>query len=177
MGECYHEYSKHHGEVRRFGDIMSAKDVVDEIYGIIQENSELGEVEVFLSLLDTHTPTYDDVNLECRSANVTPEELKDKKLFATQDGFSLGTWDDDDRRAYIESRVNGTIDESLSALDKAQFLRYRYEHGKTVGNYLKKWSDDDDLRETCESLAEVTGDDGYERMLGGDRSLGSFDEE
>ncbi|WP_135823671.1 DUF1156 domain-containing protein [Halorussus ruber] len=177
MGECYHEYSKHHGEVRRFGDIMSAKDVVDEIYGIIQENSELGEVEVFLSLLDTHNPTYDDVNLECRSANVTPEELKDKKLFSTRDGFSLGTWDDDDRRAYIESRVNGTIDESLSALDKAQFLRYRYEHGKTVGNYLKKWSDDDDLRETCESLAEVTDDDGYERMLGGDRSLGSFDEE
>ncbi|WP_135853933.1 DUF1156 domain-containing protein [Halorussus salinus] len=177
MGECYHEYSKHHGEVRRYGEIMDAKDVVDEIYGIIQENSELGEVEVFLSLLGTTSPSYDDVNLECRSANVTPDQLKAKKLFSTADGFSLGTWNDDARQAYIEERVNGTVEESLSALDKAQFLRYRYEHGKTVGNYLQKWRDDDDLRETCESLAEVTDDEGYERLLGGDQSLGSFGDE
>nr|WP_231741330.1 DUF1156 domain-containing protein [Halorubrum sp. CBA1125] len=37
MGRAFHEYSKHHGEVQRGGEVMSAKEVVDEIYGIIQQ--------------------------------------------------------------------------------------------------------------------------------------------
>ncbi|MDY6780393.1 MAG: DUF1156 domain-containing protein, partial [Halobacteria archaeon] len=46
MGECFHEYSKHHGEVRRDRGTMSAKEVVDEIYGIIQEASDIGTTDV-----------------------------------------------------------------------------------------------------------------------------------
>ncbi|NIC00672.1 DUF1156 domain-containing protein [Halobacterium sp. R2-5] len=39
MGECFQEYSKHHGEVRRGEEPMTAKEVVQEIYGIIQDNT------------------------------------------------------------------------------------------------------------------------------------------
>jgi len=56
MGACFHEYSKHHGKVQRDGEIMSAKEVVQEIYGIIQEASDIGVEDVFIDLLDTSTP-------------------------------------------------------------------------------------------------------------------------
>ncbi len=39
MGKCFQEYSKHHGEVRRGEEPMTAKEVVQEIYGIIQDNT------------------------------------------------------------------------------------------------------------------------------------------
>ncbi|RLM60042.1 DNA methyltransferase, partial [Halorubrum sp. Atlit-26R] len=47
MGACFREYSKHHGKVQRDGEIMSAKEVVQEIYGIIQEASDIGVEDVF----------------------------------------------------------------------------------------------------------------------------------
>ncbi|WP_175452967.1 hypothetical protein [Halorientalis regularis] len=64
------------------------------------------------------------------------------------DGFKLGTWDDEKRIAYIQSRVDS--DEELTDLDKAQFLRYRWEHGKSISGYLGKGKITDDLRELCE---------------------------
>jgi adenine-specific DNA methylase len=39
MGKCFQEYSRHHGKVHRAGEILSAKDVVDEIYGVIQDTA------------------------------------------------------------------------------------------------------------------------------------------
>jgi transcription elongation factor GreA-like protein len=59
--------------------------------------------------------------------------------------------------AYIQERVNGDSDNGLNALDKVQFLRYRYEQGKSTQNYLEKWDIDDELRELCEGLADATG--------------------
>ncbi|HET7324285.1 MAG TPA: DNA methyltransferase, partial [Halococcus sp.] len=56
MGKCFQEYSKHHGAVRRAGEEMTAKEVVAEIYGIIQENA-VGEQDVYLDLLGYANPT------------------------------------------------------------------------------------------------------------------------
>jgi len=174
MGECFHEYSKHHGEVVRAGEPMSAKQVVDEIYGIIQEGSEIGEIDVFLDLLETPNSTYNDLNKLTRGTDASPEQMEDMQLFRIEgDEFILGTWDDEKRMAYIQERVNGD-DEALNALDKAQFLRYRYERGKSTQNYLSKWDVDDELRELCEGLADATGDDTYRRILGADSTLGDF---
>ena len=74
------------------------------------------------------------------------------------DGFELGTWDNEKRQAYIQERTNGETDDHLSNLDKLQFLRYRYEKGQAVQNYVDKWGVDDDLRELAGRLADVTGD-------------------
>lgn len=166
MGECFHEYSKHHGKVMRAGDTMNAKDVVDEIYGVIQHGSEIGEIDVYLELLETDDPSYNDLNKLTRGTKATPERMEDMKLYRMDGGeFILGTWEDEERLAYIQARTNGD-DSELTALDKAQFLRYRYEKGKSIQNYLDKWGVDDRLRELAEGLADATGDDTYLRILG-----------
>ncbi|SEH53713.1 Adenine-specific DNA methylase, contains a Zn-ribbon domain [Halopenitus malekzadehii] len=173
MGACFREYSKHHGKVQRDGEIMSAKEVVQEIYGIIQEASDIGVEDVFVDLLDSDDPAFDDVNKLCRGTNATPEELKEICLYNQDDGFELGTWDNEKRQAYIQERTNGDSDDHLSNLDKLQFLRYRYEKGQAVQNYVDKWGVDDDLRELAGRLADVTGDDTYTRVLG-DRDITSY---
>jgi adenine-specific DNA methylase len=163
MGRCFHEYSKHHGKVERAGETMTAKEVVDEIYGVIQQGSDIGEIDVFLDLLETPNASYDDLNKLSRGTDATPERIEDMRLYRMDDGFKLGTWDDEKRIAYIQSRVDS--DEELTDLDKAQFLRYRWEHGKSVSEYLGKWEITDDLRELCEGLADATGDDTYRNIL------------
>jgi adenine-specific DNA methylase len=163
MGRCFHEYSKHHGKVERAGETMTAKEVVDEIYGVIQHGSDIGEIDVFLDLLETPDASYDDLNKLTRGTNATPERMEDMRLYRMDDGFTLGTWDDEKRIAYIQSRVDG--DEELTNLDKAQFLRYRWQHGKSIPEYLDKWDITDDLRELCEGLADATGDDTYRNIL------------
>lgn len=171
MGRCFHEYSKHHGEVERAGETMTAKDVVDEIYGVIQHGSDIGEIDVFLDLLETPEASYNDLNKLCRGTNATPERMEDMRLYRMDDGFTLGTWDDETRIAYIQSRVES--DEELTDLDKAQFLRYRWEHGKSVSEYLGEWEVTDNLRELCEGLADATGDDTYRNIL--ESRLSDFD--
>ncbi len=173
MGACFREYSKHHGKVQRDGEIMSAKEVVQEIYGIIQEASDIGVEDVFIDLLDSPDASFDDVNKLSRGTNAKPQDLKEMCLYNTDDGFELGTWDNEKRQAYIQERTNGKDDEHLSNLDKLQFLRYRYEKGQAVQNYVDKWGVDDDLRELAGRLADVTGDDTYTRVLG-DRDITSY---
>ncbi|WP_135823666.1 DUF1156 domain-containing protein [Halorussus ruber] len=166
MGECFREYSKHHGKVQHDGEILDAKDVVEKIYGIIQEASDEGIEDVFVDLLKTPDPSYDDVNKLCRGTSATPEELEEMRLYTQDDGFELGTWDNDARKAYIQERVNGEGGDHLTNLDKLQFLRYRYQEGKTVGNYVEKWTTGQDIRDLASRLAAATDDDTYERVLG-----------
>jgi len=142
---------------------MTAKEVVDEIYGVIQHGSDIGEIDVFLDLLETPEASYNDLNKLCRGTNATPERMEDMRLYRMDNGFRLGTWNDEKRIAYIQRRVDS--DEELTDLDKAQFLRYRWEHGKSVTEYLNGWDITDDLRELCEGLADATGDDTYRNIL------------
>ncbi|TKX40030.1 DUF1156 domain-containing protein [Halorubrum sp. CGM4_25_10-8A] len=174
MGRAFHEYSKHHGEVQRDGKVMSAKEVVDEIYGIIQQGSDIGEVDVFLDLLEIDGPTYSDLNMLTRGTSANPDEMKEIHLYRMDSGeFILGTWEDEKRLAYVQERVSEDED-GLTPLDKAQFLRHRYEHGKSIQDYLEAWTVSDDLRKLCDELADASGDDVYRRILGGDRSIGDY---
>ena len=173
MGECFHEYSKHHGKVMRAGEEMTAKEVVKEIYGVIQQGSDIGVIDVFLDLIETHNATYDDLNKLTRGTDSSPEQMEDMRLYRVENGeFILGTWDDQKRMAYIQRRMNGD-DEALNALDKAQFLRYCYEEDKSTKEYLERWNSDD-LQELCEGLAEATGDETYRRIFGADSTLEDF---
>ena len=175
MGECFHEYSKHHGKVMRAGEEMTAKEVVEEIYGVIQEGSDIGEIDVFLDLLETSDATYNDLNKLTRGTNASPEQMADMRLYRTEGGeFILGTWEDEKRMAYIQERINGNGNNTPNTLDMVQFLRYRYEQGKSTQNYLEKWNVNDELRELCEGLADATGDDTYRRILGADSTFGDF---
>jgi adenine-specific DNA methylase len=172
MGACFAEYSKHHGEVRRSGGIMTAKEAVAEIYGIIQEGA-LGEQDIFLDLQRTHNPGHDDLKKLLKKSDASDEELREKRLFRMEgDEFVLGDWHDQKRQAYVQNRVeSGDGDPTL--LDKAHYLRYRYEEGKSTKEHLERWASDD-LEELCEGLAEATGDETYLKMIGADTSLFEF---
>ncbi len=175
MGRAFSEYSKHHGNVRRGDGIMDAKDVVDEIYGILQEASDVGELDVYIDLLSTASPSYSDLNMLSQGTSADPDRMRDMHLYEIEDGdFTLLNWTDDDRIAYIEARVNGDDAEHLTALDKAHYLRYKFERGQSTENYLNKWGISDGLRDMCESLADATGDETYRRLLGGDSSLTEY---
>jgi hypothetical protein len=164
MGACFSEYSKHHGEVRRGGNIMTAKEAVQEIYGIIQDNA-LGEQDLFLSLRRSTSPSYNDFNKLLRRSEASEEEMREKALFRMEgNDFIVGDWNDEKRQAYVRSKVSEATSE-LSVLDKAHFLRYRYEEDKSTKEYLKRWNSDE-LQELCEGLAEATGDETYLKMLG-----------
>jgi hypothetical protein len=171
MGACFQIYSRHHGKVQRDGEPMDAKAVVEQIYGIIQEASEIGAIDVFVDLLQESNPDFSTVNKLCRGTNASPDDLKRQRLFSTEDGFELGTWDNERRMRYLEDRVNsgGT----LTALDKLQFLRRRYEEGLSIQNYVNLWTIDDEIRDLADQLATVTDDDVYKRVLG-DRDISSF---
>jgi hypothetical protein len=53
---------------------MSAKEVVSEIYGIIQELSDIGVEDVFIDLLNTANISHDNINKLCRGTDTTPEK-------------------------------------------------------------------------------------------------------
>ena len=175
MGACFAEYSKHHDEVRRDGEIMTAKEAVAEIYDIIAEGA-LGEDDIFLDLLRSREPGYDDLNKLLRRSDVSEEELREKALFRMEGGdFYLGDWNDTERQAYVVEKVErGESDPT--PLEQAHFLRYRYEEGKSTSEYRAEW-EDDDLRDLCEGLAEITGDETYLKMLGVDADLSEFQQD
>lgn len=174
MGKCFQEYSKHHGKVRRAGDEMKAKEVVKEIYGIIQE-TEVGEQDVYLDLLEDRNPTYDDLNKRLRRSDASEEAMTDMKLISAQGSFKLYDWRDEKRQAYIQNKIEEDSN-NLTALDKAHFLRYRFEQGKSTSGYLERW-DLTELQELCEGLAEATSDETYLKMIGADTTLSEFDDE
>jgi hypothetical protein len=84
--------------------------------------------------------------------------------------FSLLDWRDEGRQAYVQDKVQ---EGDATPLDKAHFLRYRFEEGKATSKYLERWSDDD-LSDVCEGLATATGDETYLRMIGVDISLDEY---
>lgn len=175
MGECFREYSKHHGKVIRGGEVMDAKDVVEEIYGIIQEGSEEGAVDTFLRLLDHDVDDFNTVNKLVRGTATSIEELEDRRLIETNGDIYLGTWDNEKRVTYIQERANGD-GSKLSTLAKAQLLRYKYDIGASVQNQLDAWDGmDSELHDILKDLSEATGDETYERIIEGNYSLGTFD--
>jgi hypothetical protein len=173
MGKCFQEYSKHHGEVRRAGEVMSAKEVVEEIYGIIQEGDR-GEEDVYLDLLESHKPTYDDLNKLLRRSDASEDQMEDMRLISEGGDFVLYDWSDKKRQGYVRDKVeSGNGD--MTNLDKAHYLRYCYEHDVPHDEYLDKWHDDA-LQELCEGLAEATLDETYLKMLRVDTDILSFGE-
>jgi adenine-specific DNA methylase len=169
MGKCFQEYSKHHGEIRGSREGMTAKEVVQEIYGIIQEGDR-GEQDVYLDLLEEWKPKYDSLNKHLKRSDASEESMRDMRLFRIEDNeFTLTDWKDEKRQAYVQDKVDGGNGD-LTALDKAHFLRYRYEHDRSREEYLSRW-DTDELQELCEDLATITGDETYLKMLGVDTTL------
>lgn len=163
MGKCFQEYSKHHGEIRGTREGMTAKEVVDEIYGVIQDGDR-GEQDIYLDLLEQNNPSYSDLNKHLKRSDASNETMKQMRLFRMQgNDFILISWEDEKRQAYIQNKIEEG-GETITDLDKAHFLRYQYEHGKSRSEYLGQW-ETDELQELCEDIAAITDDETYLKML------------
>ncbi len=159
LGRCFREYSAHHGKVHREGAVMSADEVVVEIYDIIA--GDVSPDEIYLDLLAMEEPTFDDVNRLCRGTNIDPNDLRDRSLFDTTDGFRLTNWSDDDRLAYIKSR---DID-ALTALERVQLMRYDTEKETGTMDELRDIEVTGRMLDLATDLATVTGDDAYRQLF------------
>jgi putative DNA methylase len=158
MGRCFREYSIHHGKVHREGEIMTAVDVVDEIYDIIAD--DVSPDQIYLELLSIESPTFGDVKRLCRGTRINPSDLSERALFETEDGFTLTRWNDDRRRSYLlEKSV-----EDLTALERVQLLRYNSDQGTTVDE-RSEMRVTGEMHDIAAELATVTNDEEYHRLF------------
>jgi putative DNA methylase len=159
LGRCFREYSKHHGKVHREGTVMSASDVVAEIYDIIA--GDVSPDEIYLSLLAMENPTVDDVNRLSRGTKISPNNLRERALFDTTDGFALSRWHDDQRISYIQGK---DLDE-LSALERVQLLRYDADEETKPMNGRGELEVTGAMMDVASELANITGDETYRQIF------------
>jgi len=159
LGRCFREYSGHHGKVHREGAVMNAEAVVDEIHDIIA--GDISPDEIYLDLLAMENPTLEDVNRLCRGTKISPEDLRDRSLFDTSDGFQLTSWADDSRLAYLKARDCN----ELTALERVQILRYDTEQEARTTDELRELEVTGKMHDVATDLAAVTGDKAYQQLL------------
>ncbi|HET7324871.1 MAG TPA: DUF1156 domain-containing protein [Halococcus sp.] len=159
LGRCFREYSKHHGKVHREGTFMSGSDVVAEMYDIIA--GDVSPDEIYLSLLAMENPTLDDVNRLCRGTKISPNDLRERALFDTRDGFTLSQWCDDHRLSYL----HGKDFDELSALERVQLLRYDADEETKPMNGRRELAVTGAMMDVAAELATITGDETYRQIL------------
>lgn len=159
MGRCFREYSNHHGKVHRGGTVMSATDIVSEIYDIISGN--VTPDEIYLDLLEMDEPTLDDVTRFCRGTDIDPDDLRRRALFLTDAGFELTDWSTDERIEYLRERPT----EELTPLEGVQLLRYRDAQDVKPPDDQRELELTSEMIDVAEELATLTGDEGYEALF------------
>jgi adenine-specific DNA methylase len=161
LGRGFREYSKHHGKVHRKGEVMSASEVVDEIYEIIA--GEVSAEEIYLSLLAMKDPSFDDVERLCRGTEVSPEDLIEKNLLYTEDEFELTSWESDSRISYIKEKSLT----DMSALEKTQLFRHELDDDTKTTDTFREIEVTGEMIDIAKELAAVTGDKGYQQLFQG----------
>jgi len=159
MGRCFREYSNHHGKVHRGGTVMSATEIVSEIYDIISGN--VTPDEIYLDLLEMDEPTLDDVTRFCRGTDIDPDDLRRRALFVTDDGFELTDWRAEERIEYLRGRST----EELTPLEGVQLLRYRDAQDVKPTDEQRDLNVTSEMIDIAEELATLTGDEGYEALF------------
>ena len=159
LGRCFREYSNHHGKVHRDGTVMSASDVVAEIYDIIA--GDVSPDEIYLSLLAMENPTLEDVNRLCRGTQISQNDLLERALFDTTDGFTLSRWHDDQRFSYLQ----GKDPDELSALERVQLLRYDADEETKPRDGRRELEVTGAMMDVASELADITGDETYRRLF------------
>jgi len=159
MGRCFREYSNHHGKVHRGGTVMSATEIVSEIYDIISGN--VTPDEIYLDLLEMDKPTLNDVTRFCRGTDIDPDDLRRRGLFVTDDGFELTDWRTEERIEYLRGRST----EELTPLEGVQLLRYRDAQDVKPPDKQRDLDVTSEMIDVAEELATLTDDEGYETLF------------
>lgn len=159
LGRSFREYSKHHAKVHREGEVMTAAEVVDDIYDLIA--GEVSPDQIYLDLLAMEAPTRDDVTRLCRGTNVKPEDLRERALFATDDGFTIARYNDEWRLSYLREKDL----EALSALERVHLFRYEADQETRTIDGIHELEVTGAMIDIATELATITGDEAYRHLF------------
>jgi putative DNA methylase len=160
LGRCLRVYSKHHGSVHRDGKTMDPVDVVAEFEDLV--TGEVSSDEIYLSLLEMESPSERDLRRLCHGTDVSPDDLREKGLLSSNEGFELAAWDDESRQAYLSD----TADADLTSLDLVHQLRA--DVAATSKGQLRQQREvevTNELMELATDLATLTNDEEYRRLF------------
>lgn len=187
-GKCMYYYSRHYPDVYSEEEQVGIDEALDTVDAIIEQVLE-GSVNLpqsidsitraYAAFCQRGWEDYDDLNKHLLAKNLNVSDLEDEKLVK-------GPRDKkepvpaDERVTHIESKLNksgngssgtqqrlgegGRDSDTLLDIDKVQYLYYLYTTDQNTVEYLKEWKSDD-LEELANFMADVTGDERYERVM------------
>lgn len=183
-GKCMYYYSKHYPNVYSEGEEVGIDEALDTVDSVIEQILE-GSVNLPASI-DPLTQAYaafhqrgfedyDELNKHLLAKNLNVSDLEDEKLVkGPRDKKEPVTADE--RINYIESKLNsgsgpqqtlGNGDDeadNLLDIDKVHYLYHLYKTDQNTVEYLKEWKSSD-LEDLADFMADVTGDERYERVM------------
>jgi adenine-specific DNA methylase len=183
-GKCLYYYSKHYPNVYSDGEevgIDQALDTVDSVIEQILESSVNLPADIdpitlaYAAFQQRGFEDYDELNKHLLAKNLNVSDLEDEKLVkGPRDKKEPVTADE--RINYIESKLNsgsspqqtlGNGDDgadNLLDIDKVHYLYHLYKTDQNTVEYLKEWKTSD-LEDLADFMADVTGDERYERVM------------
>lgn len=183
-GKCMQHYSEHYPEVYSDGNkvgIDNALDTVDDVIEqILDSSANLPRgidtlTQSYAAFSRRGSEEYDILKKHLLGKNLNVSDLEDEKLVkGSRDKKEPVSADE--RITYIESKLNsgsgsqqtlGNGDDgsdNLLDIDKVHYLYHLYKTDQNTIEYLKEWKSSD-LEELADFMADVTGDDRYERVM------------
>jgi adenine-specific DNA methylase len=190
-GKCMFYYSKHYPDVYSDGEkvgIDEALDTVDDVIQQVVEGSanlprDIDAVtKAYAAFTQRGFEDYDQLNKHLLAKNLNVSDLEDEKLVKGPRNKKEPVTADE-RINYIESKLNsgsgpqqtlgngGDEADNLLDIDKVHYLYHLYKTDQNTVEYLKEWKTSD-LEDLADFMADVTGDERYERVM--EMGLGQF---
>jgi adenine-specific DNA methylase len=181
-GKCMYYYSKHYPEVYADGERVSvdrALETVDDVIEQILEGSanlppSIDTIsEAYAAFVKRGAEEHDDLNKHLMAKNLNVSDLEGEELV-------VGGRDEkrpvsaEERVNFIGQKLNGQSPgeaDNLLDIDKVHYLHHLFVTDQNTSEYLKEWKTDD-LEDLADFIADVTGDDRYEKVM--ELNLGQF---
>lgn len=183
-GKCMYYYSRHYPNVYSEGEQAGIDEALDTVDSVIEQVLE-GSVNLpasidpmsaaYAAFVQRGPEKYDDLNKHLLSKNLNVRDVEEEKLVKgprnEKEPVSA-----DERINYIESKLNsgsgpqqtlGNGDDegdNLLDIDKVHYLYHLYKTDQNTIEYLKEWKSSD-LEDLADFMADVTGDERYERVM------------
>jgi adenine-specific DNA methylase len=183
-GKCMYHYSKHYPNVYSEGEEVGIEEALNTVDSVIEQILE-GSVnlpagidpltQAYAAFHQRGFEDYDQLNKHLLAKNLNVSDLEDEKLVkGPRDKKEPVTADE--RINYIESKLNsgsgsqqtlGNGDDdadNLLDIDKVHYLYHLYKTDQNTVEYLKEWKSSE-LEDLADFMADVTGDERYERVM------------
>ena len=185
-GKCMYYYSRHYPNVYAEGEQVSVTEALETVDEVIEQVLE-GSVDLPPSIdaisqayaafvqrnVESGPEKYDDLNKHLLAKNLNVSDLEDESLVrgGRTEKQPVAA---DERVHFIERKLNGDRPANVPNLldvDKVHYLHHLYVTDRNTVEYLKEWKTDD-LEDLAAFMADVTGDDRYEKVM--ELNLGQF---